>query len=222
MAQMDAGMGRDEALLNDSEVLRAAIIAEIFLLKIDASTITLAHLLQHLAATRAHARLLGPESGMREYARAALFGTFGVPLRVYPGLKINFISPPSSAPYAPSPRTSSTSLTPSDSACRPSSRSKSCFRARRLRGEPPYDSADVCGDFWVGLDLHLIGTIALPVLGLRIGQCSISVALYARIQVLSLTRYTLRSGVRALYPRIRSRAPDSNWRADVGADTVCR
>jgi hypothetical protein len=32
--------------------------------------------------------LLGPESGMREYARAALFGTFGVPLRVYMGLKI--------------------------------------------------------------------------------------------------------------------------------------
>ncbi|KAJ7113573.1 hypothetical protein C8R44DRAFT_930256 [Mycena epipterygia] len=30
---------------------------------------------------------------MREYAGCKLFGIFGVPLRVYPGLKINFISP---------------------------------------------------------------------------------------------------------------------------------
>ncbi|KAJ7795884.1 hypothetical protein B0H13DRAFT_2510720 [Mycena leptocephala] len=56
---------------------------EIFLPKIDGSTATLAHLLQHLAATRAHAVLLGPESGMHEYARVALFGTVGVPLRVF-------------------------------------------------------------------------------------------------------------------------------------------
>jgi hypothetical protein len=33
--------------------------------------------------------LLGPESGMCEYPRARLFGTSGVPLRVYPGLKIS-------------------------------------------------------------------------------------------------------------------------------------
>ncbi|KAJ7927264.1 hypothetical protein B0H13DRAFT_1048276 [Mycena leptocephala] len=85
-------MGRDTAL-HDSEALRVAIIAENFLPKIDGSTITIAHLLQHLAATRVRAMLLGPESGMRDYAGARLFGTFGVPLRVYPGLKINFISP---------------------------------------------------------------------------------------------------------------------------------
>jgi hypothetical protein len=108
-------MGRDTALHDDSEALRVAIIAgarpllplflsflpsclllpknaneqtENFLPKIDGSTVTIAHLLQHLAATRVRAMLLGPESGMRDYAGARLFGTFGVPLRVYPGLKI--------------------------------------------------------------------------------------------------------------------------------------
>ncbi|KAJ7791260.1 hypothetical protein B0H13DRAFT_794090 [Mycena leptocephala] len=45
----------------------------------------------HLAALRVHVMLLGPEIGMREYADARLFGTFGMPLKVYPG--INFISP---------------------------------------------------------------------------------------------------------------------------------
>ncbi|KAJ7927282.1 hypothetical protein B0H13DRAFT_2312685 [Mycena leptocephala] len=41
-----------------------------FLRKIDGSSITLAYLLQHLAATRVHAMLLGPESDMWEYASA--------------------------------------------------------------------------------------------------------------------------------------------------------
>ncbi|KAF8197159.1 hypothetical protein K438DRAFT_1420259, partial [Mycena galopus ATCC 62051] len=66
---------------------------ENFLPKIDGSTIMLAHLLQHLHSTGIRAMLLGPETGMTSYAGASLFGTFGVPLRVYPGLKVNFISP---------------------------------------------------------------------------------------------------------------------------------
>ncbi|KAJ7799857.1 hypothetical protein B0H13DRAFT_2390729 [Mycena leptocephala] len=74
MAQMDAGMGRGAALHNDKEALRVAI----FLPKIDGSTATIAHLLQHLAALCVRAMLLGPESGMREYARATLFATFGI------------------------------------------------------------------------------------------------------------------------------------------------
>ncbi|KAJ7438301.1 hypothetical protein B0H11DRAFT_1752891 [Mycena galericulata] len=73
--------------------LRVAIIAENFLPKIDGSTITLAHLLAYLHAAGVRAMLFGPASGMREYAGAQLFGAAGVPLRVYPGLKINFISP---------------------------------------------------------------------------------------------------------------------------------
>ncbi|KAJ7144093.1 hypothetical protein C8R44DRAFT_601711, partial [Mycena epipterygia] len=66
---------------------------ENFLPKIDGSTITLSHLLQHLQRSGVPTMLFGPESGMAEYAGCKLFGTFGVPLRVYPGLKINFISP---------------------------------------------------------------------------------------------------------------------------------
>ncbi|KAJ7779822.1 hypothetical protein B0H16DRAFT_726462 [Mycena metata] len=77
-----------------AERLRVAIIAENFLPKIDGSTITLAHLLTHLQTCGLQAMLFGPEGGMSEYAGAPLFGTFGVPLRVYPGLKVNFLSPP--------------------------------------------------------------------------------------------------------------------------------
>ncbi|KAJ7885590.1 hypothetical protein B0H13DRAFT_2535677 [Mycena leptocephala] len=84
-------MGKDAALHNDNEALRVAIIAENFLPNIDGSTITLAHLLQHLAPTRVRAMLLGPECGMHEYAEARLFGTFWVPLRVYPALKIMWV-----------------------------------------------------------------------------------------------------------------------------------
>ncbi|KAJ7927316.1 hypothetical protein B0H13DRAFT_2312718 [Mycena leptocephala] len=73
MRQIDVDMGmgmgyRDadltQPLQTDSKALRVAIIAENFLLKIDGSTITLVHLLHHLAATRARVMLLGPEIGM--------------------------------------------------------------------------------------------------------------------------------------------------------------
>ncbi|KAJ7885600.1 hypothetical protein B0H13DRAFT_2343178 [Mycena leptocephala] len=114
MAQMDTGMRRDAALHNDSEAGRVAIVAVLINAFSPKSTApSRSRTFCGLAALRVHAMLLGPESGMREYARATLFGTFGVPLRVYPGLKINFISPPSSAPCTPSPRTLSTSSTPS-------------------------------------------------------------------------------------------------------------
>ncbi|KAF8162052.1 hypothetical protein K438DRAFT_2025595 [Mycena galopus ATCC 62051] len=86
-------MEGDSLLPLHTDALRVAIVAENFLPKIDGSTITLAHLLQHLHSTGIRAMLLGPETGMNSYAGAALFGTFGVPLRVYPGLKVNFISP---------------------------------------------------------------------------------------------------------------------------------
>ncbi|KAJ7927297.1 hypothetical protein B0H13DRAFT_2653604 [Mycena leptocephala] len=81
MAQMDAGMGNGEGR-GAAQRQGGATGCEIFLPKIDGSTTTIAHLLQHLAALCVRAMLLGPESGMREYARATLFGTFGVPLRV--------------------------------------------------------------------------------------------------------------------------------------------
>ncbi|KAJ7885596.1 hypothetical protein B0H13DRAFT_2277829 [Mycena leptocephala] len=72
MAQMDAGMGWDVELHNDREALRVAIIVDAneqrqnFLPKIDGS-ITLAHLLPHLATSNIRVMLLRPESGMWEY-----------------------------------------------------------------------------------------------------------------------------------------------------------
>ncbi|KAJ7138662.1 hypothetical protein C8R46DRAFT_1321736 [Mycena filopes] len=68
-----------------TETLRVAIVAENFLPKIDSSTLTIARLLQYFSSSS-----IGPES---EYAGTQLSGTFGIPLRVYPCLKINFISP---------------------------------------------------------------------------------------------------------------------------------
>ncbi|KAF8197192.1 hypothetical protein K438DRAFT_1967439 [Mycena galopus ATCC 62051] len=89
---MDSREG-DSLLPLHTDALQVTIVAENFLPKIDSSTITLAHLLQHLPSTGIRAMLLGPETGITSYAGASLFGTFGVPLRVYPGLKVNFISP---------------------------------------------------------------------------------------------------------------------------------
>ncbi|KAF7325126.1 hypothetical protein MKEN_00556100 [Mycena kentingensis (nom. inval.)] len=77
----------------EREPMRVVIIAENFLPKVDGSTVTIANLLQQLKTMGVQAMLFGPESGMAEYAGAKLFGTYGVPLRVYPGLKVNFISP---------------------------------------------------------------------------------------------------------------------------------
>ncbi|CAK5268193.1 unnamed protein product [Mycena citricolor] len=86
---MDTTMAVEQPI----EPLRVAIVAENFLPKIDGSTVTLAHLLEHMQAVGIEGMLFGPESGMEEYAGAKLFGTYGVPLKVYPGLKINFLSP---------------------------------------------------------------------------------------------------------------------------------
>ncbi|KAJ7745386.1 glycosyl transferase group 1 [Mycena olivaceomarginata] len=87
------GAASGALLPQKSGPLRVAIITENFLPKVDGSTLTIANLLQHLDATNVQAMLFGPESGMSEYAGASVFGTFGIPMRIYPGLKINFISP---------------------------------------------------------------------------------------------------------------------------------
>ncbi|KAJ7921624.1 hypothetical protein B0H13DRAFT_146628 [Mycena leptocephala] len=152
MAQMDAGMGRDAALHNDSEALRIAIIAETFLSKIDGSTTALAHLLQHLAPTRVRAILLGPESGMREYPEARLFGTFGVPLRAYPGLKINFASPAFLRSSGPQVIHLVDPIWLGVLARRAGPHGVADIVPEYPdRDEPPYDSADACGDPWVSL-----------------------------------------------------------------------
>lgn len=73
--------------------MRVAIITENFLPKLDGVTRTLARLLEHLQTDGHQALLLGPESGMAEYAGAEVIGTAGVPLPFYPELKFNFFRP---------------------------------------------------------------------------------------------------------------------------------
>lgn len=73
--------------------MRIAIITENFLPKLDGVTRTLAMLLEHLEAAGHQALLLGPESGMQQYAGAEVIGTAGVPFPFYPELKFNFFRP---------------------------------------------------------------------------------------------------------------------------------
>ena len=73
--------------------MRIAIITENFLPKLDGVTRTLAMLLEHLQRQGHMALVLGPESGIEQYAGAEVVGTFGLPLPVYPELKLNFFRP---------------------------------------------------------------------------------------------------------------------------------
>ena len=73
--------------------MRIAIITENFLPKLDGVTRTLAKLLEHLQETGHSALLLGPDSGMEEYAGAEIVGTAGLPFPFYPELKFNFFRP---------------------------------------------------------------------------------------------------------------------------------
>jgi len=74
-------------------VMRIAIITENFLPKLDGVTRTLAKLLEHLQQTGHSVMLLGPDSGMEEYAGAEIVGTAGLPFPFYPELKFNFFRP---------------------------------------------------------------------------------------------------------------------------------
>jgi glycosyltransferase involved in cell wall biosynthesis len=73
--------------------MRVAIITENFLPKLDGVTRTLSRLLEFLQTNGHQALLLGPESGMGQYAGAEIVGTAGLPLPFYPELKFNFFRP---------------------------------------------------------------------------------------------------------------------------------
>ncbi len=73
--------------------MKIAIITENFLPKLDGVTRTLARLLEHLQSHGHQVLLLGPESGLAEYAGAEIIGTAGLPLFFYPELKFNFFRP---------------------------------------------------------------------------------------------------------------------------------
>ena len=73
--------------------MQIAIITENFLPKLDGVTRTVARVLEHLQATGHQALVLGPESGMEQYAGAEVIGTAGLPLPFYPELKANLFRP---------------------------------------------------------------------------------------------------------------------------------
>jgi len=68
-------------------------LPENFLPCINGVSRTLARLLEHLQAEGHQCMLLGPDTGMSTYSGHPLVGTAGVPLVVYPGLKLNFLRP---------------------------------------------------------------------------------------------------------------------------------
>ncbi|KZW03680.1 UDP-Glycosyltransferase/glycogen phosphorylase [Exidia glandulosa HHB12029] len=73
--------------------LRIAIVTENLMPKVDGVTRTLARLLTHLREQGHECVVLGPESGMGYYETFPLIGTLGIPLVLYPGLKLNFLRP---------------------------------------------------------------------------------------------------------------------------------
>lgn len=73
--------------------LRIMLVTENFLPKVDGVTRTLAKLLEHLEREGHECMVLGPETGMSHYASHPLVGTAGIPLVIYPGLKLNFLRP---------------------------------------------------------------------------------------------------------------------------------
>ncbi|WRT64430.1 uncharacterized protein IL334_001362 [Kwoniella shivajii] len=73
--------------------LRIVIVTENFLPKVDGVTRTLSRLLEHLQSQGHECILLGPSSTLSTYASHPLVGTLGIPLVVYPDLKLNFLRP---------------------------------------------------------------------------------------------------------------------------------
>lgn len=72
---------------------RSSEVVENFLPCINGVSRTLARLLEHLQKEGHQCMLLGPDTGMSTYSGHPLVGTAGVPLVVYPGLKLNFLRP---------------------------------------------------------------------------------------------------------------------------------
>lgn len=73
--------------------MRVALITENFLPKLDGVTRTLAMLLHHLRRRGHQATVLGPEGSPREYASAPVFCAPGLPLPIYPELRM-LLPPP--------------------------------------------------------------------------------------------------------------------------------
>ncbi|ELU44191.1 serine carboxypeptidase [Rhizoctonia solani AG-1 IA] len=73
--------------------LKVALITENFLPKVDGVTRCLAQLLNHLKNEGHEVIILGPEVNMLTYETYPIIGTVGIPLMLYPDLKLNFLRP---------------------------------------------------------------------------------------------------------------------------------
>ncbi len=73
--------------------MRVALVTENFLPKIDGVTRTLAMLLEYLQRQRHQAIVLAPEGAPKRYAGAPVYSTPGLPLPMYPELRILLPSP---------------------------------------------------------------------------------------------------------------------------------
>lgn len=73
--------------------MRIALVTENFLPKIDGVTRTLSILLEYLQQQKHQAIVLAPEGAPTRYAGARVFGTPGLPLPMYPELRILFPPP---------------------------------------------------------------------------------------------------------------------------------
>ncbi len=73
--------------------MRIALVTENFLPKLDGVTRTLAMLLEHLQRQGHQAMVLGPDGAPTRYAGARVFGAPGLPLPLYPELRILFPRP---------------------------------------------------------------------------------------------------------------------------------
>jgi glycosyltransferase involved in cell wall biosynthesis len=70
--------------------MRVALVTENFLPKLDGVTRTLVMLLEHLERRKHPTIVLGPQGGPRQYAGARIFGAPGLPLPLYPELRMLF------------------------------------------------------------------------------------------------------------------------------------
>ncbi|KDN48555.1 hypothetical protein RSAG8_02542, partial [Rhizoctonia solani AG-8 WAC10335] len=73
--------------------LRVVLVTENFLPKVDGVTRCLARLLKHLREEGHEVMILGPDVNISTYETYPIIGTAGVPLMLYPDLKLNFLRP---------------------------------------------------------------------------------------------------------------------------------
>ena len=73
--------------------MRIALFTETFLPKIDGIVTRLCHTVEHLQRSGDKVLIFSPDYGITEYKGAKIYGVSGVPLPMYPELKLAFPRP---------------------------------------------------------------------------------------------------------------------------------